>query len=288
MAARHSLTRSHWPVWFAFALSGAAALLYEVVWTRLLALDMGHGLAAASTVLAAFMGGLAVGSAAGGRIGQQMTRTTALRTYAMLEVGIGVFALAVPLLLDGVRPVLGALYADGNGGLAYGTVRMVASLALLGIPAAAMGATFPLASRWAGAAPASMARDAARLYTANTLGATLGALAAGFLLLPTLGLLGTTAVGVVLNLLAAATAWAVTLVVCGSTSTNTGRRLFQTIAAGAARNVKLGMITSPSGSLRLAVRVTPNRDRASIAATSQGSPAPRRLRQLPAARSRAR
>jgi len=209
MAARHSLTRSPWPVWFAFALSGAAALLYEVVWTRLLALDMGHGLAAASTVLAAFMGGLAVGAGAGGRLGQRMTRTTALRAYAVLEVGIGVFALAVPLLLDGVRPVLGALYADGHGGLAYGTVRMVASLALLGIPAAAMGATFPLASRWAGDTPASMARDAARLYTANTLGATLGALAAGFLLLPTLGLFGTTAVGVTLNLLAAATAWAV-------------------------------------------------------------------------------
>ena len=209
MALRMSLARSPWPVWFAFALSGAAALLYEVVWTRLLALDMGHGLAAASTVLAAFMGGLAVGAAAGGRIGQQMTRTAALRTYALLEAGIGLFALAVPLLLAGARPVLGALYDDGNGGLTYGSVRMLASLALLGLPAVAMGATFPLASRWAGHTSETMARDAARLYTANTLGATLGAVATGFLLLPALGLFGTTAVGVVLNLLAALTAWAV-------------------------------------------------------------------------------
>ena len=186
MALRSSLARSPWPVWFAFALSGAAALLYEVVWTRLLALDTGHGLAAASTVLAAFMGGLAVGSAAGGRLGQQMTRTAALRAYALLEAGIGLFALAVPWLLAGARPVLGALYDDGHGGLAYGTVRMIASLALLGLPAAAMGATFPLASRWAGHTPDTMARDAARLYTANTLGATIGAVAAGFLLLPAL------------------------------------------------------------------------------------------------------
>jgi len=215
MALRTSLARSPWPVWFAFALSGAAALLYEVVWTRLLALDTGHGLAAASTVLAAFMGGLAVGSAAGGRLGQQMARTAALRAYALLEAGIGLCALAVPVLLAGARPVLGALYDDGHGGLAYGTVRMIASLALLGLPAAAMGATFPLASRWAGHTPDTMARDAARLYTANTLGATIGAVAAGFLLLPALGLFGTTAVGVALNLLAALTAW---LVAKGSTS----------------------------------------------------------------------
>ena len=209
MAARTSHVPSHWSVWLAFALSGAAALLYEVVWTRLLALDMGHGLAAASTVLAAFMGGLAVGSAAGGRIGQQMSPATALRAYALLEAGIGLFALGVPLLLAGARPVLGALYADGDGGLAYGTVRMMASLALLGIPAAAMGATFPLASRWAARTPHTLAGDASRLYTANTLGATIGAVAAGFVLLPGLGLSGTTAVGVGLNAIAAGIAWLV-------------------------------------------------------------------------------
>ena len=209
MAARTSPVPSHWPVWFAFALSGAAALLYEVVWTRLLALDMGHGLAAASTVLAAFMGGLAVGSAAGGRLGQQLSPSSALRAYALLEVAIGLFALVVPLLLEGARPVLGAVYADGNGGLAYGTVRMIASLALLGVPAAAMGATFPVASRWAARTPHTLAGDAARLYTANTLGATIGAVAAGFVLLPGLGLSGTTAVGVGLNMLAAGIAWLV-------------------------------------------------------------------------------
>ncbi len=52
-----------------FAVSGAAALIYEVVWTRLLTLHLGHGLAAASAVLAAFMGGLAAGAGAAGRVG---------------------------------------------------------------------------------------------------------------------------------------------------------------------------------------------------------------------------
>ena len=83
-------------------------------------------------------------------------------------------------------------------------------------------------------------------------------------------------------------AWGVTLVVRGSTSTNTGRRLFQTIAAAAAKNVKLGITTSPSGSVRLPVRTTPNRDSGSIDATAHGSTAERRLRQLPAERSSAR
>ena len=80
----------------------------------------------------------------------------------------------------------------------------------------------------------------------------------------------------------------VTLVVRGSTSTNTGRRLFQTIAAAAARKVKLGITTSPSGSVRVPVRATPNRESGSIEATAHGSSNDRRLRQLPAARSSAR
>ena len=67
---------------------------------------------------------------------------------------------------------------------------------------------------------------------------------------------------------------------------NTGRRLFQTIAAGPARNVKLGMITSPSGSLRDPLRTVPNRVSGSIEPTAHALPAARRLRQLPADRSR--
>ena len=96
------------------------------------------------------------------------------------------------------------------------------------------------------------------------------------------------AMATVRGVIAAAIAWGVTLVVRGSTSTKTGRRLFQTMAAVAARKVKLGRITSPSGSVRLPVRATPNRESASIVATGQASVAARRLRQLPAERSRAR
>src|SRR5262245_62342037 len=92
-----------------YAASGAAALVYEVVWTRLLTLQLGHTVAAASTVLAAFMGGLAVGAYGAGRFltrqtestdqppptnpGHQ-THSTHLTLYAVLEIAIAAFALA--------------------------------------------------------------------------------------------------------------------------------------------------------------------------------------------------
>jgi spermidine synthase len=195
------------PFLLLFALSGAAALVYEVVWTRLLTLQIGHGLAAASTVLAAFMGGLAVGAAAGGRIGQQLQPRAALRGYALLEVAIALVALALPLLLGALAPLLSALYDDGNGGLAFGAARLTSSLVLLSLPAAAMGATFPLASRWQVRSASRISGDAGRLYAANTLGAAAGAIVTGFLLLPLVGLTGAMLVGVALNLAAAGGAW---------------------------------------------------------------------------------
>src|SRR5690349_24214009 len=91
-----------------FAVSGAAALIYEVVWTRLLTLQMGHGIAAASAVLAAFMGGLAAGAGAAGRISTRLERTRALRVYAGLEIAIAVLAILMPLALIASRPLLAA------------------------------------------------------------------------------------------------------------------------------------------------------------------------------------
>ncbi|MGE0040029.1 MAG: fused MFS/spermidine synthase [Vicinamibacterales bacterium] len=186
-----------------FAVSGAAALVYEVTWTRLLTLQMGHGVAAASTVLAAFMGGLAAGAAAGGRIGGRLSPARALATYAGLEAAIAAIALLLPLGLAATRPLLVAAYADGHGGALFGLLRLGSSLALLAVPAAAMGATFPIASRWMVRHAHQAAGDAGALYAANTVGAALGAVAAGFVLLPSLGLTGATWVGVALNLVAA-------------------------------------------------------------------------------------
>jgi spermidine synthase len=192
-----------------FAASGAAALIYEVTWTRLLTLQLGHGIAAASTVLAAFMGGLAVGSATGGRFAANLDPQRALRWYAGLEIAIALLALILPFELDALNPWLARAYANGDGGTLFAALRLGASLVLLALPAAAMGATFPVASRWFVQQAARAGSDAGALYAANTVGAAVGALCAGFLLLPFLGLSGTTWVGVALNVLAAGGAWAI-------------------------------------------------------------------------------
>ncbi len=195
------------PFLLLFAVSGAAALIYEVVWTRLLTLHMGHGLAAASAVLAAFMGGLAAGAGVAGRYAGRISPKRALALYAGLEIAIAALALMMPLLLIAVRPLLAATYDDGGGGAAFAFVRLASSVLLLCVPAACMGATFPIASRWMVRMASTAAQDAGGLYAANTLGAAAGAVLAGFVLIPAMGLQGSTFVGVALNVIAAAGAW---------------------------------------------------------------------------------
>src|SRR3954469_4092040 len=93
-----------------YAASGAAALVYEVVWTRMLALQLGHTVAAASTVLAAFMGGLAVGAWIAGRM--RAMSGGHMRLYAALEIVIAASALVLPFALHATTPLLAWAYAD--------------------------------------------------------------------------------------------------------------------------------------------------------------------------------
>src|SRR5579871_1848391 len=107
-----------------YLVSGAAALVYEVVWLRLLALSMGHTAGAVGTVLAAFMGGLAAGAWIGGRTARGLDTRRALRVYAALEIAVAMCALALPYALNAAHPVLAAAYAD-SGGLAFTITRVV-------------------------------------------------------------------------------------------------------------------------------------------------------------------
>ena len=79
-----------------FILSGATGLIYEVLWARMLGLVFGATTLAVSTVLAAFMGGLALGSAFAGKLAQRIRKP--LSTYGLMEIGIAVYALLVPFL----------------------------------------------------------------------------------------------------------------------------------------------------------------------------------------------
>ncbi len=204
----------------AYAASGAAALVYEVAWTRLLTLQLGHTVAAAGTVLAAFMGGLAVGAWVADGASDRIARSSdpdarRLQLYASLELLVAFVALLLPLGLAACVPALAWAYADGTAPVRFAFVRVALSLLLLGIPAAAMGATFPLAAAWfagkrgagkRGRESFSEAADAGVLYAANTAGAAVGAILAGFWLIPAIGLRWTTGIGIVLNVVAASTA----------------------------------------------------------------------------------
>ena len=178
-----------------YALSGATALLYEVVWTRLLTLELGHTTASAGAVLAAFMGGLALGALAAGRWAPRLEPAVALRVYAMLEFAIAALALAVPLEISALHPLLARAYGDGPGGLVFQALRVSSALVIVGLPALLMGATYPLVIL--------EGRAAGSLYAANTAGAALGTVLTGFVLLPRVGMFRATLVGVAGNVLVA-------------------------------------------------------------------------------------
>jgi spermidine synthase len=193
---------SRWLFLVAYACSGLAGLVYEVTWTRLATLYMGHTTAAASTVVAAFMGGLAGGSAIGGYVAVRLAPKQALFAYAALESVVVVVALLLPWELTALTPLLRWGYAAGAPGFLFASVRLVSCLALFTIPSLALGATFPMAVRWFVIRSEAVGRLAGTLYAANTIGAAIGAVAAGFLLLPVLGLFNTVLVGIGASVLA--------------------------------------------------------------------------------------
>ena len=172
-----------------FFASGAAGLVYEVVWTRLLLNVFGATLYAVSTVLAAFMGGLALGSLVGGRIADRIRRP--LAAYGIVELAVAVTALAVPAALDLLDPIYGLLYARGESPLLLlSVVRFVVSFAVLLVPTTCMGATLPLLARFVARRREQLGGRIGALYALNTTGAVTGTFLAGFVLLAAFGVWG--------------------------------------------------------------------------------------------------
>lgn len=168
-----------------FFLSGACGLVYEVVWTRLFALTLGAASYSIATVLAAYMGGLALGSWLATRI---RSRVAPLALYGMLEIGIAAWAVLLPTLLALTEPVLRWAYRDGNASFAsFLAVRFAFSVLLLVVPTTSMGATLPVLCRHFLRDSERIGRGVGLLYALNALGAVLGAAGSGFYLLPTFG-----------------------------------------------------------------------------------------------------
>ena len=188
-----------------FLLSGATGLIYEVLWARMLGLVFGVTTLAIGLVLAAFMGGLALGSAIAARLAARIAR--AVRAYALIEISIGVYALAVPLLFRLIDRVYAAAWPhlhQGFYGFAFGRFALAAIVLL--IPTALMGATLPVLARAVGASPARKA-SITTLYAYNLAGAIAGTIAAGFFLLPYFGVRATIWIAAATNVVIGAVAF---------------------------------------------------------------------------------
>ncbi|MEI7837378.1 MAG: fused MFS/spermidine synthase, partial [Planctomycetota bacterium] len=176
--------------------------IYEVVWTRLLRLVMGNTTHTITTVLVAFMGGLALGSYLGGRWAQR--RGNPLRLFAAIQAAVAVYCLMLPWLIDATMPVYALLY---RGTLGWPTLlavtRFVVCALLLIVPATLMGATLPVLSRFFVRSRRRVGLSVGTLYAVNTFGAVAGVVGAGFWLIPSLGVRMTIWVACGLSLLAA-------------------------------------------------------------------------------------
>jgi len=181
----------------AFACSGFAGLVYEIAWTRLLTLHLGHTTAAVSTVTAAFMCGLGLGGALGGRVAPKLSPEHALKAYALLELVVALSAVLIAPLLALLAPVFAWAYGEDGSISMFFLVRVACAFAVLLVPTIGLGATFPIAVRVMVGSPTRLGAPTGRLYGANTGGAAIGSMAAGFVLIPVLGLRGTLLIGVV-------------------------------------------------------------------------------------------
>ena len=191
-----------------FFLSGAAGLVYEVCWTRLLILPMGSTVHSLTAVLTAFMGGLALGAFLAGRWIDRGGRP--LRVYATLEAGIGVFCFVLPWIVAAEQPLFRWVYQNlATHPLAFHLFKFFACGLVILVPATLMGATLPVLCRYFMDDRQRIGRSLGWLYAVNAFGAVAGSLLAGFVLIPQLGLRGAMLVGVATSLTVAAIAWLV-------------------------------------------------------------------------------
>ncbi len=180
-------------------LSGAAGLVYQVLWIKQLSLVVGVEVHAVATGISAFFAGLAFGGLLFGRWADRLQRP--LRLYVFLELAVASLGLGATLGLAHAAGPFARL--EANAGL----LAWALPFALVGVPALLMGGTLPVLVRAQAPVTGQLAEAGGRLYAANTAGAIAGTLLAAFVLLPRLGVTGSACAAASLNLLAALGAW---------------------------------------------------------------------------------
>jgi spermidine synthase len=178
--------------------TGSSGLVYEVAWQKVLAALLGSHSEATAAVLAIYLGGLAAGYALFGRVTARSGRLSLLRLYGIVEFGIGVWALLFPWFFTAAQGLSVAM-APANEALGFGFDVLLATF-LIGPPTVLMGGTIPVLTQALARDTSDATRVHAWIYSTNTAGAFLGALAGGFFLVPWLGLDGVVRTMAIVNL----------------------------------------------------------------------------------------
>lgn len=183
----------------AYFLSGFCALVYQAAWIRMFSRVFGSTVFAMSVVLAVFFGGLALGSHYFGRV--SVRARNPVRLYGGLEAAVGLYVLAFPWILGAAErfysAVYPAVYQEFGVVLA---IRAVVSLAVLIVPTVLMGGTLPVLSRHFVRGLAQAGPRAGLVYGLNAVGAAIGSLLTGFVLIRALGVSGAHALAGAVNL----------------------------------------------------------------------------------------
>jgi spermidine synthase len=186
-----------------FFFSGISGLIYETIWLRMLIRVLGCTAYATAVMLAAFMAGMALGSYLLGRYAADFPNK--LRLYALLELGVGITALALTFSLNHLVPLYRLIYGLVHGGRFGLTIfQSVLMFAVLLVPTSLMGGTLPVLSAHTKSHQLSFPRRIGLLYGLNTLGAVVGVLWSGLFSIGALGETATLYIGLVITL---AVAW---------------------------------------------------------------------------------
>ena len=182
-----------------FCVTGIAALIYQVAWTRIFSLLLGSSVYAFSLILTAFILGLAFGTLVFSRIVGHFEDLK--KVFGWLQVGIGLSALAALPFFGEVPLVNRWVYL--NWGLDFSTIQwsnFLIILALIFIPTFLMGAQFPVVVRLVARNLRTLGHHVGTAYASNTVGTILGSLIGGFLLIPILGVQNTILWAVFINI----------------------------------------------------------------------------------------
>jgi len=229
-------------IYACFFLSGATALVFEVLWSRQFVTVFGNSPYAISIVLCAYMTGLGLGGLFGGRLADRVSNRAGL--FGLVEVAVAGWALAVPLLLGWLRVIVPTLAALSPESLLVSMLeRFGLSFAILVVPCFLMGMTLPLLVRAVTESDRFIGSRIGALYCLNTLGAAFGCLSAGFWTAGTLGLRQTNLMAVGVNFAIAVAAIVLSIPISRAVVSSKGQR-------AVAKNEEAALPASASASRR--------------------------------------